>query len=647
MLIPLLALLACHPGSDPAADDTAGGTDPASTARGECNPVDPGQCLLPFPNDFFMVEDPSTGTGRRVSFGPTSLPENIDGVQMTPDFWNELDGFSTLGEVLAHLPQATLTGTIPWDDIGLYAAADARTVLIDVETGERVPHWVERDVFGGVPDRELLVLRPARPLRHGARHVVGIRGLIDQGGATLPPTPAFQVLRDGAQTDDVDVERQRGLYEDVVFPALDTQGFARDELQLAWSFTTVSKEGSLGRSLWMREDALAWVQEQAQGWSYSLSQVEEGDCSGGQSIGRHIEGTFTAPLYLEDEDPGSVLTRDGTGWPYRNGTVQVPFTVRIPCSLLLDPRPGPVMQFGHSLLASQDEVTWGNVGDIAHATGAVLLAVDWTGMAEADRGAVTTMVVTEPDRFAIIPERLMQGQVHALLARRLLAGPLATDAALTVDGQSLVDPEQTWFYGVSQGGVLGGGFGAYSPDVSRVVLNVPGTPFTLLLARSTGFAPFLIILQTMFEDPADVSLIIALMQSLWDPGEAAGYARFMNDEPLDETTPAKDVLILAGVGDGLVTALGAHVMARSYGAPLIAPAVREVWGVPAQEPPWTGSGFMEQEWGVDDSATAVPAEGDVAVHNVVPWTAPAMALVEHWLVTGEVIGTCDGACDPE
>lgn len=642
MLLSLLALLACR---SPSPSDTAGGSTPTSTARGDCNPLDPGQCLLPFPSDFYMVDDPSTGTGLRVSFGPTSLPENIDGVQMAPDFWNELDGFSTLGEVLAHLPQATLAGTIPWDDIGQYEAADARTVIVDVETGQRVPHWVERDVFGGDPDRELLVLRPARPLRHGARHVVGIRGLVDAQGAALPPTDAFAVLRDGAQTPDPDVERQRGLYEDVVFPTLEAQGLPREELQLAWSFTTVSKEGSLGRSLWMRDDALAWVEEQ--GWSYSLSQSEEVDCSGGEAIGRHIEGTFTAPLYLEEEDPGSVLTRDGAGWPYRNGTVQVPFTVRVPCSLLLDPRPGPVMQFGHSLLANQDEVGWGNVGDIANATGAVLLAVDWTGMSDADRGAVTTMVVNEPDRFAMVPERLMQGYVHALLARRLLAGPLGADEALTVDGQTLVDPDQTWFYGVSQGGVLGGGFGAYSPDVSRVVLNVPGTPFTLLLARSTGFSPFLIILQTMFEDPADVSVIIALMQSLWDPGEAAGYARFMNDEPLDAGTPAKDVLLLAGVGDALVTALGAHVMARSYGAPLISPAVREVWGVPAQEPPWTGSGFMEQDWGVDDAETAVPAEGEIAVHNVVPWTGPALALVEHWLVTGEVIGTCDGACDPD
>ncbi len=635
------SLLSCSPSSGPATLET--GTEAA--ARGDCNPVEGELCLLPYPSDFFLREDASTGTGSRVAFGPTSLPRNIDGVQMAPDFWNELDGFSTLGELLAHLPEASLEGVIPWDDLARVDDPDVRTVIVDVETGERVPHWVERDVFGGQPDRELLVLRPARPMRHGATHVVGIRGLVDADGQPVQAPAGFAALRDAQLSEDPDLESQRPLYEDRVFPALEDQGFARGELQLAWSFTTVSQSGSLGRALWMRDDALSWAE--TEGLSYTLDPVQEADCGAGATIGRHITGTFLAPLYLEDAQPGSVLTRDAQGMPFRNGSVEVPFTVRVPCSVLLDPGLSPVMQFGHSLLASQDEVGWSEVGQIAHDTGAILLAVDWTGMAEADRAAVTTMVVSQPDRFAMIPERLMQGYVHALLSRRLLGGPLALDPALMVDGQALVDPSETWFYGVSQGGVLGGGYAAYSPDVRRVVLNVPGTPFTLLLARSTGFAPFLTILQTMHEDPADVSVIIALMQSLWDPGEAAGYARFMNQEPLDAQTPAKEVLILAGIGDALVTSLGAHIMARAYGATLIAPEARPIWGVPAQSPPFSGSAIMEQDWGVEDSETAVPASGDVAVHNVVPWTEPALRLVKHWLPSGEVIETCEGVCDPD
>lgn len=636
-------LLAC---STPEVADS-GVVDAGPAPRGDCNPVEASQCLLPFPSDFFLDEDAATGTGRRVAFGPTSLPANIDGVQMAPDFWNELDGFSTMGEMLAHLPDATLDGVVGWEDIGAHAEPDARTVVLDVETGERAPHWVERDVFGDDPDRQLLVLRPAAPLRHGARYVVAIRGLVDAAGQTVAAPEGFAALRDGTATEDADLERQRTHYEDVVFPALEAQGIARDELQLAWSFTTTSKEGSLGRALWMRDDALAWGEEE--GFAYAIDQVEDADCSGGATIGRTVTGTVSVPLYLESEEPGGVLTRDADGWPYRNGVAQVPFTARIPCSVLTDPRPVPVMQFGHGLLANQDDVRWGSVGEIANDAGAVLLAVDWWGMAEVDRGTVTTMVVTQTDQFAMIPERLMQAYVNAQVARRTLAGPMGADPAFSVDGQTLVDPEETWFFGVSMGAVLGGGFSVYSRDVSRVLLAVPGAPFTLLLARSSGFIPFLIILETMFPDPADVSVIIALMQSLWDPGEAAGYARFMTGEPLDEHAVDKEVLMLAGLGDELVTALGAHVMARSYEARLISPAVREIYGVPETSPPFTGSALMEQDWGVDDPIEAVPADLDdgVEVHNSVPWTGAAKTLAKHWLATGEVISTCDGVCDPD
>ena len=41
-----------------------------------CDPLDPAQCLLPFPNDHFTVADPTTATGRRVSFSVAAMPRN-------------------------------------------------------------------------------------------------------------------------------------------------------------------------------------------------------------------------------------------------------------------------------------------------------------------------------------------------------------------------------------------------------------------------------------------------------------------------------------------------------------------------------------------------------------------------------------------
>jgi len=601
--------------------------------------------MLPFPSDFYMEPDSSTGSGQRVAFGPTTLPENIDHTQLKPDSWNELDGFSTLGEMVAHLSGATLDGVVGWQDLGAYADADVKTVVVNVDTGQRLPHFVERDVMGGIPERELLVLRPVEPMDHAAHYVVGIRGLVDDQGQPVAAPQGFAALRDGTPSGDPDIERQRANYEDRVFPALQAQGFSRDELQLAWSFTTVSKQGSLGRALWVRDDALAWADKH--GLAYTIDDSSDADCSTGTDIGRTIHGHLTVPLYLTEDAPGSVLTRDDQGWPYENGTRSIPWTVRIPCTLMTDPRPGAVLQYGHGLLSTQSDVNSSTVSNTLQATGSVALAVNWTGMASADSTAIALMIVNDPSNFAMIPERLMQGYMEALLAERMLTGPLAQDPLLTVDGTSLIDPKRVWFLGVSQGSVLGGGFAAYSPDVSKVVLLVPGTPFTLLLARSVGFSPFLIILENMFDDPADVSMIVALMQSLWDPGESAGYAHYMNQEPLDDITPPKDVLLVDGVGDALVTSLGAHVMARSYGAKLIVPSVRDVWGVEAAKPPFSGSAILEMTWGDDEPVQAIPANAKSDVHNEVPRADPTLREVATWLNTGLSSTVCDGPCDPD
>ena len=48
-----------------------------------------------------------------------------------------------------------------------------------------------------------------------------------------------------------------------------------------------------------------------------------------------------------------------------------------------------------------------------------------------------------------------------------MIGPMTTEPALQVDGVSLIDPTRLWFYGNSQGAVLGGGYGAM-PAVARV-----------------------------------------------------------------------------------------------------------------------------------------------------------------------------------
>ena len=571
--------------------------------RGDCNPVDDGHCALPFPSSFHLVEA-DTGSGYRVDFGPTTLPGNIDGVPLQPARWNQLDGFPILGMMLAHLPEADLSLAISHEDLGAYLDDDATTVVLDVETGERVPHFVEREVQA-TEGQQLLVLRPVAPMEHGHRHVVGIRGL----GGDAPP--GFAALRDGTEGEP-DLERQRAHYEDLVFPALEAEGFAREDLLLAWDFVTVS-EDNLATMEQVRDEGLEHEP------AYTLGSVTEG-CP------TVYDGTFTAPLYLDSWGPGSLLNLGEDGLPYADGLADVPFRVRVPCGL---EEPARLVQFGHGVLGELGEMS--HLDGLAEEHGWVTFAVSWTGMKDDDIGDITLSVAQDLTNFSIVPDRLHQGHLDAMPAQRRMTTSFPEEPAVEVATSSVT------FHGVSQGGILGGAQVAMSPTVDRGVLVVPGMPFTLILARSDNFHPFLKLFEIKYDDWRDITVLIAAMQMLWDPVESAGWAHHQD----------KDVLVQAAIGDAAVTTLSAHVMARAYGLPLVEPSARPIWGLDGLEAPYEGGGLVELDYGVEEPVEAVPCDTETNTHHGPGSSSAARQQAAIFHETGLVEQTCDGACDPD
>lgn len=640
-ILSLLALLLACTGKD-ATDDT--GDEPI--ALSDCDPVAPSLCGLPFPSTFYMREDQGTQTGWRIHLGETTLPVDANGHQPAPTYWNERDGWSPLTPMLAHFPGVSLSGVVGHDDIGASLDEDALTVVVDVETGERVPHFVELDRSHDDDERRLLMIRPVSPMAYGHRYVVGIRGLVDESGAPIAPSAAFQALRDGTPSDDSDVEGRRDLYDEVVFPTLTAQGWSRDEVLLAWDFVVGSKEGITGRMVWMRDDALDRVG--TEGPDYTVDEIVEYTEEEHANTARRVYGTMTVPLYTEADTPNTLLTRDADGWPYANGTTTVPFTVIIPRTLIDDPRPAPVVQYGHGLLGGQGEVEGGYLAELSNTNGWILFAVDWTGMKAVDTLAISAMIASGLDRFAIVPERSMQGLVEALSAMRLVTGRLAEDEALLAtdpdsgEPVALVDPERRYYYGNSQGGILGGAYMALSTDVPRGVLGVTGMPYNLLLDRSKDFESFFGLFRTMYPDEAETTLWLALIQTLWDQGEPSGYGLALNQDPLSDT-PAKDVLLQVAIGDVQVSTLGAHVMARAYDAVLLDPPVREVWGLATVSGEWEGSALVEWDYGLTEPVENVPPEGEDP-HEWPRREPLAQEQLTRFLEEGVIVNTCGGPC---
>src|SRR5690606_34916982 len=129
-----------------------------------CDPFDSAACVLPFPNDYFTVPDSSTDTGLRVAFADDALPANALGRHIDPTEWNRNDGFSPGSPVLTAVPGVDVerTGAAPITDIGASLAPAAPILLLNTRTGGRHPYWAELDSRATDPERQVLIVRPAR-----------------------------------------------------------------------------------------------------------------------------------------------------------------------------------------------------------------------------------------------------------------------------------------------------------------------------------------------------------------------------------------------------------------------------------------------------------------------------------------------------
>ncbi len=610
----------------------------------DCDPIAYRRCAEPFPSSFYLRDDATSPTGVRVHLGETTIPYTTQGAlsyQPSPQYFNELDGFSPMTPLIVEIPAMAITGLPGHAAIGDSLLDTSNLVVLDWDTGERHPVWAELDYAGyAIEDSRMLYIRPALPFVNGHRYVVALRNVVDDAGAPIAASAGFAALRDGTETEDWDIEGRRELYDEV-FGKLDAAGWSRAEVTVAWDFTIKSAEGVAGRIQFMRDDAKARVGDS--GPPYVIDTVEEYTVEENAHTWKRVYGRMTVPLYTELDGPDTMLTRDDAGMPTYNGETEVPFTIIVPRTAQTEPRALKLLQYGHGLLGDQDEVHGGYLAEVADRYGYILFAVNWTGMEGDDSGPISLMILEDLSRFAMIPERSQQGFLEFAAAVWMMQGAMAEDDAMKADGTALIDPSEVYYYGNSQGAILGGGYVASSPEIVRATLGVGGAPYALLLSRSADFVPFFALFQSVYEDQRDLVLWMALIQQLWDPGEAGGLLRQMNAEPLPGVG-AHQVLLQDALGDAQVTTLGAHNMARAYGAITPGTPVADIWGVETTES-GTGNGITEYDFGAPPIPTDnTPPDHETDTHEDTRRAWAAQEQMAHFFATGEVLNFCDGAC---
>lgn len=645
----LSLLIACAGQSDPIAPDPAGGTggdDPGlddnfgvDETDGDpgCENLLPGHCLVPFPSDVFRGDD------GRLDFGADALPMASSGSRMDGSFFRTVDGFGVGTPILLQWPGATLDGAPTVFQPQESLEPDSKTVLLDAATGERIAHWTETDWMTDDLDSPALILRPAVPLPAGSRVIVAVRGLVDASGAVLDASPGFAALRDQQASTTIGIHDRRGHFESDVFPVLDAAGIARDDLQLAWDFTTASEDDATTDLLTMRDRLIAAIGDD--GPAYTIDRV---DLDPHPSIAIKVWGTVEVPSFLADPDEFGVrrLRRDADGLPMIEGVEARPFAVQIPHSVWSGDGTADVVQYGHGFLGRMAEADNGWLRDFAERTGFVIVAMNMQGMDEETIDTWIPALAADPGNFPWFSEAAMQGVINQVAVQRMMAGGFAqeSDPRFTLDGSPVYDPERIRYTGNSQGGTLGTLTVALSMDVDRAVLGVPGCAFPFLLHRSVDFEPFELVFRGFFPDRFDTAMLLALLGTGFHRFDGLAFAPHLGDDPLPGT-PAHDVLLHIAKEDSEVHNENSFLLGRAAGAVAVPDAVRTPWGFEVGTYPITDpTSMIEFDFGIPDDPTPLdppPSEGNT--HGWLRKLPEGQDQLIHFLRTGEVIDVCSGA----
>jgi len=403
-----------------------------------CDGIDPAQCMLPYPNDWFTRPDATSATGRRLDLNVLAMPRNIAGKPIDPSAWNRSDGFSAGSEILTVVPGMTRNSDLnasrlPTDlNIETNGESNLGVVLLDATTGRVWPTWTEIDQYtseAGVipagttsPVQQDLIIHPAMNLLDGHRYIVALRHLVTDSGTYAPQSPGFSTyVRDYLHHTTGGDPRARHM--DGVFADLREAGWAIStnpkDLFLAWDFTTASSQNVTGRMLAIRDDAFEQLGEtkaQIDGGqdvggapSFTVSSVTNFTPAQNSNVARRITGTFSVPCYIaptcsppvkcdqissqspvdDCPSPGEFYytdptNPDATPSQVPGQTYQAGFICNVGRTAFDNQQTLRPVEYGHGLFGSDSEVNSSPQAEMANREGMMYCATNWFGFANAD-----------------------------------------------------------------------------------------------------------------------------------------------------------------------------------------------------------------------------------------------------------------------
>ncbi len=632
-------------------------------------------CGLPYPSDFFLIDDATLPSGHRVAIDGAAELSTTEGRSADITEFMPQDGFSRLPPIVWSFGVRVDGSSVPdiTADPGATIVAGYPLALLNTNDGSRVPFFVDVDPRANDDAREALIMRPLVRLQAETRYVVVVSGVRAVTGE-LPVPLAMQRLIGGVDAvgNDAVLSPLSARYERDVFPIVVGAGIAREAVQLAWDFTTGSDAHVQHDLLRGRSLALASLAQTAP--TATITGFLEGEQIGREFSERAnlswrlIKLRVTGPRIVESDDAGTLLARDDAGDVRLNGTTTFDALVVIPATVRDDDSAAVVELYGHGFFGDRGELQYSSIRELPGRAKRVQFAIDWLGMSFGDLGVVAGSMgdtVSEALRFG---ERLPQAMVNWLTLTELIKRhglddlvtvvggtnevkpfrrPVTGDGSGSGDGSVLVDASDIAFVGNSQGHILGAVAAALNGDVKRVILSVGGEGFSHMMFRARPFQGFTFFLDRTVVDPLDQQLLTAHLQRAADRFDPATWAPYLLDEEVPEgpanNAVARRLLFQFGRGDSQVPNLGALLHIRTLGLPWATPGAFDApWGLTTATLPFEGSAAYQFDFGVDPSfevqATFPPAEN--RVHYSVASSSRGQQQSEAFLRDGVIINPC-------
>ena len=509
--------------------------------------------LARFPEPGLLVDDPSSGTGFRLSFDATRYAETVGmAAGYVPVFTEDLprlDGFGLNAQAFFRFGRAFDPAQLPDGD-----ATAAPTAGLGMAVMEPGAPYLQSVLVTTTDHDSTLLLAPMRPLPEQGWAIAYVtRALTAAAGGCLEPSQAFTDL---LATPDARTAQAVTTLQDL---GVITSAGDLVALTVFPTMTATDDSRAVAADVATRD------------YVFDAPPV----CTTETEFIR-CEASFTATDY---RDADHVLVRNPGESIVRHASYVIPMTIWLPKT---GTPPYPTLVYGHGLGGGRSQGARlaqfaAPVGFATVAIPAVQHGAHPSVPAGADTSTLNTALrfftIGDLTTRALEPLELRDNWRQSTWDKLQLTRLLSASPDVDGDGTPDVDGSTLMYLGVSLGGVMGPELLALTDAYGAGVLVVPGGRVSAIISESSTFGSLVTLLRPRGVSEGDTFRFFPVLQTLLDAGDAATFGpHVLSDRFAADRVPS--VLLGVVLDDDTVPNVANYTLARAMGVDIVLPLLR-------------------------------------------------------------------------